>query len=508
MSFLVSDGVFPTNEGRGYVVRRVIRRAVRHAYLLDVDHLVTPSLVDTTVEVMGEAYPALVKSHDYVRDVVAREEERFRQTLQGGHGHPRRRARRARPGRRAAGSRRLHAPRHARLPARADPRDRARARRRGRRGRLRARHGRAAPAGQGRPHGARAPTPTSRCSRRPSRSSGRPSSWAASSSRSRRGVLAVTEPDDEGRVSIVLDRIAVLRRERRPGRRHGHDHQRDRPGRGARHDLRAARAAPPPGPRRRGLDRDRRDRHRRDRRRAPRRHPPQPHRHPPPALGAAPGARRPRQAAGLARRPRPAALRLQPLRGGVARRAGPHRGPGQPRDPGQPAGPPLRDHQGLRRAAGRHRLLRRQVRRHRARARGRAALDRAVRRHPRAGHRRHRPGQDRERELDRLEPAPHRGHHRVRSDRAPATRRGPAGRGGRPARAWPTTTWSTRSSRRVAENKELRDELRDLRRQAAAVARAGAGRGRRRRRGGRRGSTAWPATTCASSRWPCATSRA
>ena len=84
MSFLVSDGAFPTNEGRGYVVRRVIRRAVRHAYLLDVDHLVTPSLVDTTVEVMGEAYPSLVKSHDYVRDVIAREEERFRQTLKSG----------------------------------------------------------------------------------------------------------------------------------------------------------------------------------------------------------------------------------------------------------------------------------------------------------------------------------------------------------------------------------------------------------------------------------------
>ncbi|HVN51009.1 MAG TPA: alanine--tRNA ligase, partial [Acidimicrobiales bacterium] len=84
MSFLVSDGVFPTNEGRGYVVRRVIRRAVRHAYLLDVDQLVTPSLVDTTVEVMGEAYPSLAKSHSYVRDVVAREEERFRQTLKAG----------------------------------------------------------------------------------------------------------------------------------------------------------------------------------------------------------------------------------------------------------------------------------------------------------------------------------------------------------------------------------------------------------------------------------------
>src|SRR4051794_127250 len=84
MSFLVSDGVFPSNEGRGYVLRRIIRRAVRHAYLLDVDDLVTPQLVDTTVEVMGEAYPDLVKNHDFVRNVVGREEERFRQTLKSG----------------------------------------------------------------------------------------------------------------------------------------------------------------------------------------------------------------------------------------------------------------------------------------------------------------------------------------------------------------------------------------------------------------------------------------
>jgi len=84
MSFLVSDGVFPSNEGRGYVLRRIIRRAVRHAYLLDVDDLVTPQLVDTTVDVMGEAYPDLVKNHDFVRNVVAREEDRFRQTLKQG----------------------------------------------------------------------------------------------------------------------------------------------------------------------------------------------------------------------------------------------------------------------------------------------------------------------------------------------------------------------------------------------------------------------------------------
>ena len=84
MSFLVSDGVFPSNEGRGYVLRRIIRRAVREAYLLDVADLVTPDLVDTTVEIMGESYPDLVKHHDFVRNVVAREEERFRATLRSG----------------------------------------------------------------------------------------------------------------------------------------------------------------------------------------------------------------------------------------------------------------------------------------------------------------------------------------------------------------------------------------------------------------------------------------
>ncbi|HEV3401770.1 MAG TPA: alanine--tRNA ligase, partial [Acidimicrobiales bacterium] len=84
MSFLVSDGVFPSNEDRGYVLRRIIRRAVRHAFGLGVDQLVTPSLVDATVEVMGAAYPKLAEDRDFVAGVVAREEERFRQTLRSG----------------------------------------------------------------------------------------------------------------------------------------------------------------------------------------------------------------------------------------------------------------------------------------------------------------------------------------------------------------------------------------------------------------------------------------
>ena len=84
MTFLVGDGVFPSNEGRGYVLRRIIRRAVREAYLLDVADIVTPSLVDTTVEIMRDAYPELVGQQDFIRTVVAREEERFRATLRSG----------------------------------------------------------------------------------------------------------------------------------------------------------------------------------------------------------------------------------------------------------------------------------------------------------------------------------------------------------------------------------------------------------------------------------------
>ncbi|MCB1014167.1 MAG: alanine--tRNA ligase, partial [Acidimicrobiales bacterium] len=84
MTFLISDGVFPSNEDRGYVLRRIMRRAVRHAYLLGVDDVVTPSLVDEVVDVMGDDYPELRKNHDFVRGVVEREETRFRQTLRTG----------------------------------------------------------------------------------------------------------------------------------------------------------------------------------------------------------------------------------------------------------------------------------------------------------------------------------------------------------------------------------------------------------------------------------------
>ena len=84
MTFLVADGVVPSNEERGYVLRRIIRRAVRHAFLLGAEQLVTPALVEATIEVMGSAYPEIVKQRELVLGIVSREEERFRQTLARG----------------------------------------------------------------------------------------------------------------------------------------------------------------------------------------------------------------------------------------------------------------------------------------------------------------------------------------------------------------------------------------------------------------------------------------
>ncbi len=84
MTFLVTDGVVPSNVERGYVLRRIIRRAVRHAYRLGARDLVTPSLVDATIGVMGPAYPELEAHRELVTNVIRREEERFRATLQRG----------------------------------------------------------------------------------------------------------------------------------------------------------------------------------------------------------------------------------------------------------------------------------------------------------------------------------------------------------------------------------------------------------------------------------------
>jgi len=85
VTFLIGDGVIPSNDGRGYVLRRVLRRAVRHAWQYGGEGLVIPKLAETVIDFMGDAYPDLVDKRDLILDVVTREEEKFRRTLESGH---------------------------------------------------------------------------------------------------------------------------------------------------------------------------------------------------------------------------------------------------------------------------------------------------------------------------------------------------------------------------------------------------------------------------------------
>ena len=83
-SFLIVDGVIPGNEGRGYVLRRIIRRAIRHGYKLGQTEPFFHRLVEDLARVMGEAYPELTKAKERVIRVLKTEEERFAETLEHG----------------------------------------------------------------------------------------------------------------------------------------------------------------------------------------------------------------------------------------------------------------------------------------------------------------------------------------------------------------------------------------------------------------------------------------
>ncbi|MCW5759752.1 MAG: alanine--tRNA ligase [Phenylobacterium sp.] len=80
-SFLIADGVMPSNEGRGYVLRRIMRRAMRHAHLLGAEQPLMHRLAPTLVNEMGQAYPELKRAEDAIVDTLRQEEERFRVTL-------------------------------------------------------------------------------------------------------------------------------------------------------------------------------------------------------------------------------------------------------------------------------------------------------------------------------------------------------------------------------------------------------------------------------------------
>ncbi len=85
-SFLIADGVLPSNEGRGYVLRRIMRRAMRHAQLLGARDPLMWKLVPALVAQMGRAYPELVRAEALISETLKREETRFRKTLERGLG--------------------------------------------------------------------------------------------------------------------------------------------------------------------------------------------------------------------------------------------------------------------------------------------------------------------------------------------------------------------------------------------------------------------------------------
>jgi len=84
VTFLICDGVLPSNEGRGYVLRRIMRRAARHAKMLGFSEPMLYRTVDAVNDIMGEAFPELLEREEYVKKVILAEEERFAETLDRG----------------------------------------------------------------------------------------------------------------------------------------------------------------------------------------------------------------------------------------------------------------------------------------------------------------------------------------------------------------------------------------------------------------------------------------
>jgi len=84
LTFAITDGAVPSNEGRGYVLRRILRRASRYARNLDMHEPFIYKLVDKVVEIMGEAYPEIEPRKEFVKNVIKTEEENFNQTLDRG----------------------------------------------------------------------------------------------------------------------------------------------------------------------------------------------------------------------------------------------------------------------------------------------------------------------------------------------------------------------------------------------------------------------------------------
>ncbi|CAF3088075.1 unnamed protein product [Rotaria sp. Silwood2] len=83
-AFLISDGIIPSNEGRGYVLRRIMRRSIRHAHILGSTEPLMHRLLPKLVELMGNAYPELKRAEDFISNILEQEELRFKLTLERG----------------------------------------------------------------------------------------------------------------------------------------------------------------------------------------------------------------------------------------------------------------------------------------------------------------------------------------------------------------------------------------------------------------------------------------
>ena len=84
LTFMIADGIMPSNEGRGYVLRRLLRRAARHGRILGITGSFLPELADRVIKVSGKAYPELEEKSDYIKKILSIEEEKFNSTIDQG----------------------------------------------------------------------------------------------------------------------------------------------------------------------------------------------------------------------------------------------------------------------------------------------------------------------------------------------------------------------------------------------------------------------------------------